>query len=484
MAEELAGTAFDKGKGEADLSEVEDLIRKTLEESKRLERPAPQAAEEVKKEEFKATAFTAAAKPVAPKEKVAAAPAARQEAKPAEPSGYEATFKEYQVGDIVKGKVIKIDPSGVLVDIKYKADGFVPIEELAERIPKSPEEAVKIGDIIDVIIENLENKEGYVVLSKNKADYERKWKFASDAYHNKTLIEGKVTQALKGGLVVDCEGVRGFVPASQVSKKPEETLESFMGKVLPLKVIEVNRRQGKIVLSHRMAAPEKGKLEYQKLLDELEVGQVRRGKVVSIKNFGAFVDLGGIEGLIHLTELSWKRVKHPSDVLKMGEEIDVFVLGVDRISKKVALGLKELQPDPWANASELYRPGQVVKAKILRFAKFGAFAELELGLEGLIHISEMSKEPVQKPEDAAKIGDTVEVKILRVIPEEQKIGLSMKEVVKDREKKAVKEAAATVASTEEQKVTIGDIIAEKERAKAEKEAEVEEEEGIESEGLP
>ncbi len=489
MAEELSGTAFDKGKGEAEFSEVEELIRKTLEESKKLEKPAP-AAEEVKKEEFKATAFTAAPKPAAPpppaREK-APAPAAKPEAKPAEPSGYEATFKEYQVGDIVKGKVIKIDPSGVLVDIKYKADGLVPLEELAERVPKSPEEVVKIGDVIDVIIENLENKEGYAVLSKKKADYERKWKFASDAFRNKTLIEGNVIQALKGGLVVDCEGVRGFVPASQVSKKPEETLESFVGKTLPLKVIEVNRRQGKIVLSHRMAAPEKGKLESQKLLDELEVGQVRRGKVVSMKSFGAFVDLGGIEGLIHISELSWKRVKHPSEVLKMGDEIDVFVLGVDRINKKVALGLKELQPDPWANASDLYKPGQVVKAKILRFAKFGAFAELEHGLEGLIHVSEMSKEPVQKPEDAARIGDTVEVKILRVIPEEQKIGLSIKEVVKDREKRAAKEAAATtapaIATTEEKKVTIADMIADKEKAKAEKEAEEEEEE-IESEGLP
>lgn len=445
MAEELKGTFIEKGKGGAEFSEVDELIRQTLEESKLV--AAPPVKEETKKEEFKATVFTKPAPPPPP---------------PPPPAGYEATFKEYKTGDIVRGTVLKVDPSGVLVDIKYKADGLISPDELSEKTFGSPEEVVKVGDVIDVFIENLENKEGNVVLSKKRADYEKKWKIASDAYRNKTLLEGKVIQALKGGLVIDCGGIRGFIPASQVSKKIEEALDSFMGKILPVKVIEVNPRQGKIVLSHKLAAGEREKLEVRKLLDELEVGQVRRGKVVSLKSFGAFVDLGGIEGLIHLSELSWKRVKHPSEVLKMDEEIDVFVLGVDRINKKVALGLKELQSDPWVNASELYKPGQIVKAKILRFARFGAFAELERGLEGLIHISELSKEPVEKPEDALKIGDTVEVKILRVIPEEQKIGLSVKEVLLDREKQAIPPA-------EEKKVTIADIIAEKERARAEQE---------------
>lgn len=477
MAEELSGTAFDQGKGEAGFSEVEELIRQTLEESKKLEKTtAPKAPEEVKKEEFKATVLSAPPK--------APPPPVKEKGKEAAPSAYEATFKEYQAGDIVKGKVLKVDPSGVLVDIKYKADGLILPEELAEKIPGSLEEVVKVGDVIDVYIENLENKEGYVLLSKKRADQERKWRVASEAYRNKTLLEGKVIQALRGGLVIDCDGIRGFIPASQVSKKAEESLDSFVGKNLPVKVIEVNPRQGKIVLSHKLAAGEKEKFDTQKLINELEVGQVRRGKVVSLKSFGAFVDLGGIEGLIHLSELSWKRVKHPSEVLKTGDEIDVFVLGVDRVNKKVSLGLKELQPDPWVNAADLYKPGQVVKAKILRFAKFGAFVELEHGLEGLIHISELSREPVQKPEDAVKIGDTVDVKILRVIPDEQKIGLSIKEVLKDREKQAPKEVSPPPA--EEKKVTIADMIAEKERAKAEKESEEQEEaeEEATAEGLP
>ena len=471
MAEEFSGTSFDNSKGDAGLSEVEELIRQTLEETRRIEKPGV-APKEEKKEEFRATVMSAPPPPPPPP----------PTAKPKDQSGgksneaYEATFKEYKVGDIVKGKVIKVDPSGVLVDIKYKADGLILPEELAEKVSGSPDAIVKVGDIFDVLIENIENKEGYVVLSKKKADYEKKWKFIFDAFRNKKLVLGKVIQSLRGGLVVDCQGIRGFVPASQVDKRPEETLDSFVGKEIPLKVIEANPRQEKVVLSHRMAAGEKDKLDTSKLLDEVEVGQVRRGKVVSLKSFGAFVDLGGIEGLIHLSELSWKRVKSPSEVVKMGEEIDVFVLGVDRISKKVALGLKELQPDPWANAHELYKPGQVVKAKVLRFAKFGAFAELERGLEGLIHISELSREQVREPGEAVKIGETYDVKILRVIPEEQKIGLSIKEVIKDREKQAAKEAPPPpIASTDEKKVTIADMIADKERIKAEKEAEEEEE---------
>lgn len=465
--EELKGTSIEKGRGKDEFLEVEDLIKETLEESKLLEKkeaPPPPPKEEPaapkKKEEFKATKISLPPPP-------APAPKAK------EPSGYEATFKEYKVEDIVKGTVLKVDPSGVLVDIKYKADGLILSEELSDKSFGSPEEVVKVGDEIDVYIENLENKEGYVVLSKKRADYEKRWRTAYDSYKNKKVLESTVIQVLKGGLVVDCDGIRGFIPASQVLRKAKESLESFKNKALPVKVIEINRRQGKIVLSHKLAAGEKEKYKAGKLLEELEVGQVRHGIVSSIKNFGAFVDIGGIEGLIHLSELSWKRVKHPSDVLKLGQELDVFVLGVDQINKKVALGLKELQDDPWVNAAEYFKPGQIVKAKILRFAKFGAFVELEHELEGLIHISEISKEPVQRPEDAAKIGDVVDVKILRVLPEEQKIGLSIREAILQKEKEEIKKSAPAEDTT---KVTIGDIIAQKEKEKAEREAEEEEEE--------
>jgi len=480
VEEEFKGTSIEKEKGTDEFFEVEELIKETLEESKRLEKkepapPKPPAAPP-KAEEFKATKISLPAQEK--NEKAPPPPAAAAKPKAEQPSGYEATFKEYKAGDIVKGTVIKVDPGAVLVDIKYKADGLILPEELSDKSFSSPEEVVKVGDVIDVYIENLENKEGYVVLSKKRADYERRWRIAYDAYKNKKVLEGKVVQVLKGGLVLDCEGIRGFIPASQVLKKAKESLDAFRDHTLPVKVIEINRRQGKIVLSHKLAAGEKERYKAEKLFDELEVGQIRHGIVSSIKNFGAFVDLGGIEGLIHLSELSWKRVKHPSEVLKLGQELDVFVLGVDKISKKVALGLKELQPDPWVNAGDYYKPGQIVKAKILRFAKFGAFAELEHGLEGLIHISELSREPIRTPEDAAKIGDVVDVKILRVLPEEQKIGLSIKEAVKQKEKKEVKEAAP---EEETPKVTIGDIIAQKEKERADRDAEEEEVEEEESE---
>ena len=256
------------------------------------------------------------------------------------------------------------------------------------------------------------------------------------------------------------EGIRGFIPASQVAKKAETKLEEFVGKTIPIKIIDIDRRQGKVVLSHKLAASEKQKFQIDKLLDELEIGQVRHGVVSSIKSFGAFVDLGGIEGLIHLTELSWKRVNHPGEVLKLGDEIDVFVLGVDKTNRKVALGLKELQPDPWVEANELYKVGQIVKGKVTRLVKFGAFIELEKGLEGLCHISELSTKPVHRPEDAVRVGDEVTVKILRVLPEEQKIGLSIKEAAIEREKEKIKQE-----KQEKSKVTIEDVLKEKNEKK-------------------
>jgi ribosomal protein S1 len=309
------------------------------------------------------------------------------------------------------------------------------------------------------MIEKLEDKQGYIVLSKRKAEYEMKWRTAFDAYKGRKVIEAKVTGAVKGGLVVDYNGIRGFIPASQVAKETEESFESFVNKTLPIKIIEINRRQGKVVMSHKMAAGEKVRPDTMKLLEDLEVGQTRAGKVTSLKNFGAFVDIGGIEGLVHLTELSWKRVKHPSDLLKVGQEVEVFVLGIDKENKKVALGLKQLQPDPWVKAAELYKPGMIVKAKVARFVKFGAFAELDGNLEGLIHISELSDKPITKPEEAVNVDDVVDVKVLKVIPEEQKIGLSIREVKRDAARKEMNEFKVTEEKSAP--VTIGDMVKEK-----------------------
>jgi len=480
MAEEgLKGTGISRGKEK--IQDIDQLIKETLEENKKVQEEAPKETEkraeaiteatahpiEAKKEEvgYKATPL----RKEAPKEAVPG-----QKPPSAEKEGiYDSTFKSYKTGDVVKGKVIKVDPSGVLVDIKYKADGLINPDELSDKSFGNPEEIVKVGDVIDVLIEKLEDKEGYVTLSKRKADYEKKWQSAYDAYKGRKVIEGKVTSAVKGGLVIDYNGIRGFIPASQVAKEIKDTLDSFVGKSIPIKILEINKRQGKVVLSHKLATSEKQRFEAGKVIDNIEVGQIRKGTVTSLKKFGAFVDIGGIEGMIHLSEISWKRVNHPSEVLKVGDEIDVFVLGVDKENAKVALGLKELQDDPWVKAADIYKPGQIVKCKIARFVKFGAFVDLEGGLEGLIHISELSAKPVINPEDVVKVGDEVDVKILRVIPEEQKIGLSIREAVADKEKREIKQYKDK-EDQEKKKVTIGDVIKEKQE-KAKKEEEEKEE---------
>lgn len=456
MEKNLGGTSFDSNtpSNDADVDALiagalKDLVHKPS-EGKGLEEKVLKATP-MEKEPVK--------KPAAPPET-----AKPEEKKPTETQqAYEKTFKDLKTGAIVSGIIVKVDQAGVLVDIGYKSEGFLPIDEI-------PEEA-KIGDRIAVMIEKLENKEGYVELSKKNADFELKWQEAYDAYKNRTAVDAKVTSAVRGGLVVDWQGIRGFIPASQVLQTPEEPLESFVGKTVPVKVIEVNHRQSKIVFSHKLGAVEQDKKEVNKLFDELEVGQVRHGIVKSLKSFGAFVDLGGVEGLVHLSELSWKRVKHPSELLKSGQELDVFVLGIDKANRKVSLGLKELQPDPWATATQKFRTGQTVKVKVLRLAKFGAFAELEEGLEGLIHLSELSKDRIETPDQAVKPGDIVEAKILRILPDEQKIGLSIREIQLAKERTEAEEK-----KKEESKITIGAVIAEKERLKAEKEAEMSQEE--------
>jgi ribosomal protein S1 len=447
MAEEqLEGTFLDKTKGASGESEVEALIAGALAELETS--PREEKAERV----LKATPLPPTPTPVSASVSVTEKAAKPSKVESAEQQGYEETFKNFRVGGLVKGRIARLDPSGALVDLGYKSDGLLAAEELPA--------GAKVGDEVSAVIEKLESKEGYVLLSRQKAEQELKWHELNEAFNNKSLLQVKVTSAVKGGLVADFHGIRGFIPASQVEKKPEQQLTDFVGQILPIKVIEVNRRQSKIVFSHRRGSMEAEKSKAHKLFDELEVGQVRKGVVSSLKSFGAFVDLGGLEGLIHLTELSWKRVQHPSEVLKAGQELEVFVLGVDQVNHKVALGLKELQPDPWAGAAEKYRVGQIVKAKVLRLVKFGAFLEIEEGLEGLCHISELSKEKVINPGDVVKPGDIVEVKILRILPEEQKIGLSIREVQLSKEK-----AEAT-------KVTIAETLAEKERARAEKEAEI------------
>lgn len=470
--DKLAGTSFSSGKGDMPDFEVENLIKETLKETKKDSPPQPNAKENLigtafsiekpKTAEKSAEINPSSHKPIPPT-------SANIPAKTAEPTPktkekiYEDSFRSYKTGDLVTGIVVKVDQQSILVDIGYKAEGLITAEEFNER-GTIDETAPKIGEKISAYITKLENKEGYVVLSKKKADYELKWKTAYDAFKSRKTLEAKVISAVKGGLVAECLGIKGFIPASQVNKSPEESLESFVGKTLAIKVIQIDRRQGKIVLSHKIGDKDKKHFNSEKTLQDLEVGQVKNGTVSSLKNFGAFVDIGGVEGLVHISELSWKRVKHPSEVLKVGDNINVFILGVDKENKKIALGLKELQEDPWVQAAEKYKPGDIIKVKILRFTKFGIFVEINENLEGLVHISEISSKMIKTAEETGlKTGDIIDAKVLRVLPEEQRIGLSIKQVLLDKEKEDLKEFQPTA----ENKITIADALKEKEKMRTE-----------------
>lgn len=463
MAEEkkFEGTILGADAGKSVDADVDALIQgalKELDTTKKEDKPQPTA---------KTMAGTQIKTSSVPKQ-----PSPKQEKKAPSEQQYDATFKEYKPGDIVSGTVLKIDTSGALVDIGYMSDAMLRKDSFSGQL--------KVGDKVSVMIEKLESRDGYVIVSKTDADEKLKWDRAFDAYKKRTLLEAAVKSVVKGGLLVECSGIQGFIPASQVAKKAGQELDSFAGKTIPVKIIQINQHQGKIVMSHRQAAGESGHREAQKIFETLETGQIKKGKVSSLKSFGAFIDLGGVEGLVHLSELSWKRVKHPGEVLKVGDEIEVLVLGVDKNNKKISLGMKELQPDPWEKASEKYRPGQIVKVKVLRFVKFGIFVELDEALEGLVHISEISPKKFEKMEDVIKIGDIVDAKVLRVLPDQQKIGLSIRQVAQDKERAIVDEELKK--QEQANKVTIGDMIAEKERQKEEAEGEEEEEQKNEVSG--
>lgn len=387
----------------------------------------------------------------------AVTPAATAAATPAAAEPLVLSVQEFRLGQIIQGKIIKVEKSGLVVDFGYKSEGYIEANQIHLKANQSCENSFKEGEVVSAQILGLDLKDGFVLLSKKSADVEVAWSNVQESFKIGKILEAQVISAVRGGVVVDYSGLRGFLPASHILKENAADLEKMVGQRIFIKVIEINRPQNKIVFSHRLAAAEAKAKSAEKIWQELEMGEVRKGVVSGLKSFGAFVNLGGVEGLIHISELSWGRVKHPSEVVKVGDEIEVFILSVDRQKKKVGLGLKQLQPDPWVKVKELYRPGQVVKGKIVRIVSFGAFVELERGLEGLIHLSELADPAPARPEDVVKIDDEVKVKILRIIPEQQKIGLSLKAVQEQMNKEKLKETL----NSEERKVTIGDIMKEK-----------------------
>ncbi len=349
---------------------------------------------------------------------------AEEEEMPADMNSfYEESFRSIAEGEVAKGKVIEIRGTDVLVDIGFKSEGVVPLREF-----EKPSQ-VKVGDEVRVLLEAIEDQEGRIVLSKWKADRLKDWEEVTTACKNGKIIEGKITQQIKGGFNVNLGGVEAFLPASQVAVRPSGDPRRFLGQKLPFKVIKMNKRRRNVVISHRLVREEEDKQSRNKFLAEVEKGQLRQGTVKNIADFGAFVDLGGIDGLLHITDISWGRVSHPSEVLAIGDKIEVVILGFDKERERISLGLKQKTPSPWQKAEERYPPGLKVKGKVVNITSYGAFVQLEEGMEGLLHISEMSwTRHLNHPSEMLAIGDIIEVAVLNIEEEKKKVSLGMKQV--------------------------------------------------------
>jgi small subunit ribosomal protein S1 len=338
---------------------------------------------------------------------------------------YDVSFKNFAEGEVVRGVVLQVSDTEVIVDVGYKSEGIIPVEEFRDESGKI---SVKPGDVVDVLLEKTEDKEGYVVLSKEKAEKMKVWDEVERAYQERRVVTGRVIERVKGGLAVDI-GVRAFLPGSQVDVRPVRNLDSLKGQELRMRVIKVNKKRGNIVLSRKAVLEEENAERKRDTLDMLEEGKVLMGTVKNITDYGAFVDLGGIDGLLHITDISWGRINHPSEVLNVGDEIKVTVLKFDRDTERVSLGYKQLKADPWTTATIKYPVGARVKGKVVSLTDYGAFVELEEGVEGLIHVSEMSwSKKIKHPSKILAVGQEVECAVLGIDQEAHRISLGLKQV--------------------------------------------------------
>ncbi|MCL2766215.1 MAG: bifunctional 4-hydroxy-3-methylbut-2-enyl diphosphate reductase/30S ribosomal protein S1 [Peptococcaceae bacterium] len=339
--------------------------------------------------------------------------------------------KSLRQGEIVKGVVVHISQDEVMVDVGAKSEGIIPLRELSCCDVSSPQDIVKIGDEIEVCIIKAEDNEGKLILSKEKADAEKAWDSLDEALNSENTVKGIVREVVKGGLLVDV-GARAFLPASLVERGYVEDLSVYLGQEINARVIEINRGRKKIILSRKAVLEEEYARTRQDMLDNLQEGQVVNGTVRRLTQFGAFVDIGGVDGLLHISEMSWYRISHPSEVVKVGDEIDIKVLKVDRDSEKISLGLKQVLPNPWDTVDEKYPVGDIITAKVVRLAPFGAFVQLEPGVEGLVHISHLADRHVAKPDEVVTEGENVSVKVLSVDKNEKRVRLSIREVAKEQ----------------------------------------------------
>src|SRR5262247_525917 len=336
---------------------------------------------------------------------------------------YEESLKHIQEGEIVRGRVVHIGRDSVLVDVGYKSEGIIDLDEFPDQ-----GRHLQVGEEVDVLLEEKEDSEGQVILSKEKANRIKIWDDISKKYDNNDVVDGVVVARIKGGLTVDI-GLKAFLPGSQIDLRPVRNLDKLIGERLQMRIIKLNKRRGNIVLSRRVLLEEERQRAKEKTLASLAEGQIIEGVVKNITEYGAFIDLGGIDGLLHITDMSWGRVSHPSELFKVNDEIEVIVLKYDPATERVSLGHKQLMNDPWSNVIDRYPVGARMSGKVVSLTDYGAFVELEPGVEGLIHVSEMSwSKRVKHPSKILNVGDTVEAMVLGVDPGARRISLGLKQV--------------------------------------------------------
>ncbi len=350
----------------------------------------------------------------------------------------ESVLIDFKDGDIVEGDVVRIDRDEVLVDIGYKSEGLIPSNELTIRKGADPHDVVELGQHLEALVMQKEDADGRLILSAKRAAFERAWNRIEESYNDQRTVEGPVIEVVKGGLILDI-GLRGFLPASLVDIRRVRNLDSFLGQKLECKVIELNRSRNNVVLSRRAVLEEERKEERERILTSLEEGMIVKGTVSNLVDFGAFVDLEGIDGPIHISELSWQHVDHPSEVVEVGEEVEVKVLEVDRDRERISLGLKQTRKDPWQEIVERVNVGEQIQGRVTKLVSFGAFVEVAEGVEGLIHISELADHHVETPDEIVRSGDEVDARIIDVDARRRRLSLSLRPKREDREERPRRE---------------------------------------------
>lgn len=369
------------------------------------------------------------------------------------------TIRPLRRGMIVKGTVVQVDEEGAMVDVGGKAEGLLPADEISLKGRIEPKEVLSVGDEVKVFVLRADAEESSIIVSKKRADFELAWQRLENAYRKGEILTAMVVDRVKGGVLVDL-GIQGFVPYSHLdlSAYMKKTPEYLIGQSIPLKILELDRAKGKVVLSHKIAVEEERKRRKEEIFSKLAEGKVVEGVVRRLRDFGAFVDLGGIDGLLHISDLSWSYIKHPREVLKVGQKIEVMVLSVDKDKERISLGLKQLLPDPWREAEKNYRVGDVVQGKVVRLAPTGAFVRLEEGIDAFIPLSHLSDKKVKRPEEVLRKGEKVEAKVIDFQPSSRRMHLSIRELKKERQRE--KERQKTEEYLKQQKrtgTTIADL---------------------------